>query len=135
MKKTSNHNLVAVAVVAALGSFLGTSAVTGFVANDDVALRYEGEHPNARSVTGTVNRDNDTLIRIQDRRNVRLRAEQEAGYSAAPEEFVEDSAQKRDIRNHYRAYRWCVFNGYDHPRRLPACVDAILSDGDYDVLD
>jgi len=128
MKKSSSQNLLAVALVAAAGAFLGTSAVTGFVAND-VAFRYE-ERPSTRAEFGTVDRDSDATLRIQERRNDRLRAEQEAAsHAAAPDEEV----NVVDVRARYRAHRWCVMNGYSHSRRLQACVEAIVSDGEYHI--
>lgn len=128
-----------VAVAAAAGTVIGTSAMTGYVMNGtqhhagyrNPRLMHRGFRPSPRyeQQIGNTHRDIAVELREQERRLAGLRQAQEPVHAAAPEPR---EAPTFDARAHYRAYRWCVFNGYDHPRRIVSCVDEILDTGSYE---
>lgn len=128
MKRTSSTQSLALAVITAVvGGVIGASASQAYVLQEGQTRR------SVRETQGTVIRTTDSQLLEQERRNERLQEMQEAAHSAAMDDI--EAAVEYDARAHYRAYRWCVFNGYDHPRRLTSCVDGMLSTGEYNPID
>lgn len=127
MKRSNPSQTLALAVLTAvIGGFVGASATTAYMMPAG-AMRH-----SIRSDIGTINRSAGYELLEQDRRTARLRALQEEVYMSAPEDDVQ---MELDARAHGRAYRWCMFNSYSHPRRLTSCVDSMLQNGSYDPID
>lgn len=125
MKKANSSQSLALAVLTAvLGGVVGASATSAYI--------IPGAEPRSiRSDQGSIQRSADFELMQQDRRTERLRALQNADHAAAADEATEEE----DARAYFRAQRWCIFNGYDHPRRLASCVYDMMEGGMYDPID
>ncbi|MDP7069487.1 MAG: hypothetical protein QF815_03080 [Candidatus Peribacteraceae bacterium] len=122
MKRCNSHqSLALVALVAIAGGFVGASASSAYVMNSG------GRIYSQRAIERDVY-DIDHELRVQDRRNERLQAQQEA--EAAHAAASEDVEETFDARNHFRAYRICENRGYTRSR-FHACIDSILNTGEY----
>ena len=124
-RNTSQQSLALVALVAIVGGYIGASVSTALV----VGPNYNAPSSRPEQQDGNIHRDIETMLRLQERSLAILRVEQEeAMYGAADEE----DRPVFDRRDRARAYRWCIFNDYDHPRRLPSCVQSLLNDLEFD---
>ncbi|MAE68330.1 hypothetical protein CL635_00765 [bacterium] len=121
MKRCNSYqSLALVALVAAIGGYIGASVSTAYVTGNGYG------HQSQRATEQDVY-DLDHELRVQDRRNARLQAQQEAEAIHAAAEDVE---VELDARDHYRAYRICENRGYTRSR-FHACIDSILNTGEY----
>jgi len=130
------------AVVAVLGVAVGASSVvTSMLAyslgSDSNAVvntvnpRDEVVRPSTRNEFQDEYRDTEAVIRLQERRNERLReqTQQEVLHGAAPVDEEEEAAVY-DARAYFRAYKACSAAGYTRSR-LAACMEGVMNFGEY----
>ena len=137
------------AFVAAVATSLGAgAALTGllvysFGANPNAAvdgtyntrvLHNSADKPSTRG--DALERDVETMLRVQERRNARLQENQDDSaeaedvpHSSAPEQRSMFSAQE-----YKSAYDACTVAGYTRSR-LAYCIDSLLQTGEFDTRD
>ena len=145
----ADHSFLLGAFVAAVATAIGAgTALTGllvynFGANPSAAvdgtlntrfLHNSADRPSTRD--DALERDVETMLRVQERRNARLqesqREEAEAAdvpHSSAPEQRSMFSAQEYES-----AYDACTVAGYTRSR-LAYCIDSLLQTGEFDTRD